>query len=235
MIKIIVTLMLALTICTGQAASDTLKTAQQITANKNTETFIFGKIQKFTPWTKGKGANHMFWDWELVVNDNEAFPLIAKDSPLLNLARFENQNVLVSGKIFYGIIIGSERGQNMTGYRIDAEEVSLLTGLNDTSSSNEDIGLYHNQITYIEGTVIEYIPPRDNSKHGDEKIWSWELKLPDGSTYPLTEKNEWIGMDKFIGKSVIVKGKVHHGIIFGYDNTANIRGTRIDAEEVYLK
>jgi hypothetical protein len=218
-----------------QTNTDTLKTAEQITATKNTEAFILGKIQKFTPWTKGKGANHMFWNWELVVNDNEAFPLIAKDSLLLKLAKFENKNVLVSGRVFYGIIIGSELGQNMTGYRIDAEYVSLLTGLTDTSRSGDGIRLYHNQITYIEGTVISYEPPLDNSKLGDEKIWTWEIKLPDGSTYPLTEKNEWIGMDKYIGKNVIVKGKVHYGIIFGYENTANLRGTRIDAEEVYLK
>lgn len=218
-----------------QTNTDTLKTAEQITANKNTEALMLGKIQKFTPWTKGKGANHMFWNWELVVNDNEAFPLIAKDSSLLNLAKFENKNVLVSGKVYYGIIVGSELGQNMTGYRIDAEYVSLLTGLNDTSRSGDEIQLYHNQITYVEGTVIAYEPPHDNSKLGDEKIWSWELKLPDGSAYPLTEKNEWIGMDKYIGKNVIVKCKVHYGIIFGYENTANMRGTRIDAEEVYLK
>lgn len=108
-------------------------------------------------------------------------------------------------------------------------------GAMDTCRSYKDLESHQNQDAFIEGKIIEYVPPYDNSKLGDEKIWDWEIVLPDKYTYPLISRDPTLDVNSFIGKQVIVKGKVFYGIIFGEENTANMRGTRIDAIEIYLK
>lgn len=105
----------------------------------------------------------------------------------------------------------------------------------DTCRSYQDLEAHQNQTAFVEGKIIEYVPPRDSSKLGDEKIWDWELVLPDNYKYPLTAKVPSLDVNSFIGKNVIVKAFIKFGIIFGYENTANIQGYRIDAEEIYLK
>jgi hypothetical protein len=105
----------------------------------------------------------------------------------------------------------------------------------DTCRSYTDLEAHQNQTTLVEGRIIEYVPPRDSSKLGDEKIWDWELVLPDNYKYPLTAKAPALDVNSFIGKNVIVRAFIKYGIIFGYENTANIQGYRIDAEEIYLK
>lgn len=105
----------------------------------------------------------------------------------------------------------------------------------DTCRSYLDLEAHQNQNAFVEGKIIEYVPPRDSSKLGDEKIWDWELVLPDKYSYPLIAKDAPLDVNSFIGKNVIVKGKVFYGIIFGRENTANMQGYRIDAEEIYLK
>jgi hypothetical protein len=105
----------------------------------------------------------------------------------------------------------------------------------DTCRSYKELESHQNQDAFIEGKLIEYVPPHDNSKLGDEKIWDWEIVLPDKNTYPLVFKDPTLDISSFTGKNVIVKGKVFYGIIFGEENTANMRGYRIDAMEINLK
>jgi len=245
MVTAILSLMLFFTSCTKTtekpqkqvetlSAQDTLLTANDVESHKNQEAFLKGRIQKFTPWTKGKGANHMFWDWEIVLYGGGTYPMISKDSAI-DIGKFENKNVIIQAKVFYGIVIGSEEGQNATGYRIDAENIFSDASLMDTCRTYQDLESHQNQDAFTEGKIIEYIPPHDNSKLGDEKIWDWEIVLSDKYKYPLISKNASLDVNNFIGKNVIVKGKVFSGIIFGEENTANISGIRIDAEEIYLK
>lgn len=104
----------------------------------------------------------------------------------------------------------------------------------DTCRVWADIESHWNKDAYVIGKIIEYVPPHDNSKLGDEKIWDWEIIISDNHTIPLTAKNKSLDVNSFIGKNVIVKAYVLYGIIFGRENTANIQGTRIDAEEIYL-
>jgi hypothetical protein len=95
-----------------------------LVANKNKDAIVEGLLQKYTPTKAGKGANYMFWDWEIVLKDGGAVPL-KKVSNGADYGHFENKNVKIKGKIFYGIVIGSknEKAQNASGFRIDPEEV----------------------------------------------------------------------------------------------------------------
>lgn len=104
----------------------------------------------------------------------------------------------------------------------------------DTCRVWADIKSHRNKDAYITGKIIEYVPPHDSSKLGDEKIWDWEILTADNYTIPLTAKNKSLDVNSFIGKNVIVTGFILYGIIFGRENTANMRGTRIDAEKIYL-
>jgi hypothetical protein len=104
----------------------------------------------------------------------------------------------------------------------------------DTCRLWDDIESHWNKDAYITGRIIEYVPPHDNSKLGDEKIWDWELVTIDNYSIPLISKNKNLDVNIFIGKNVIVKSFIKYGIIFGTENTANIQGTRIDAQEIYF-
>jgi hypothetical protein len=90
--------------------------------NKNKNAIISGLFRKYTPNNSGKGKNHMFWDWEILLDDGVAVPVISTNKNL-NLALFENKNVQIDGLVFHGIIIGCKEGQNATGFRIDAENI----------------------------------------------------------------------------------------------------------------
>jgi hypothetical protein len=93
-----------------------------IEQNKNKDATIIGVFQKFTPNISGKGANHMFWNWELLLKDGFSVP-IKNTNHTTDYQRFEGKNVQIKGKIFYGIVIGSAEGQNATGFRIDPVEI----------------------------------------------------------------------------------------------------------------
>jgi hypothetical protein len=219
---------------------DTVTNTAELESNKNTKAYLTGRFQKFTPWKEGKGANHMFWDWEIVLTGGGSYPVITKSS-VIQLSDYENKNVLIYGNIFHGIIIGDSdpNHQSMTGFRIDAENIIILAqtipypGL-DTCRTWSDIESHYNMYAYVQGKIIEYVPPRDHSKIGDYKIWNWELITADNYSIPLTAKNPALDINSFIGKNVIMKAYILNGIIFGEENTANIRGTRIDAEEISL-
>lgn len=222
------------------AQSDTITTNQGIESHKNEHAYIKGRFQKFTPWTEGKGANHMFWDWGIALPGGGSYPVITK-STVIDLSNYENKDVLIYGKVFFGIIIGDSNPghQSASGYRIDVERIHVLSpgftqGTLDTCRLWKDIESHWNMNAYVEGKIIEYLPPHDNSKLGDEKIWQWELVTADNYSIPITAKNSALDISSYIGKNVIVKAYIQYGIIFGRENTANIVGTRIDAEEIYL-
>lgn len=86
--------------------------------NKNKGAIVKGVFQKYTPNKTGKGANHMFWDWELVLADSNSVPVESTYNEI-NYKYFEGKKVAIKGTIFYGIVIGSAEGQNATGFRID--------------------------------------------------------------------------------------------------------------------
>ncbi|WP_062061399.1 hypothetical protein [Aquimarina longa] len=90
--------------------------------NKNKHATVKGKLRAFTPNKQGKGAGHMFWDWEILIADDVAIPVISKNEKL-DLSVYNNKNVLIESSIFYGIVIGDPEGQNATGYRIDAYSI----------------------------------------------------------------------------------------------------------------
>jgi hypothetical protein len=220
---------------------DTITTSAGIELNKHTNAWLKGRFQKFTPWKEGKGANHMFWNWEIVLSDNSRYPVVPVNSDM-SFRDFEDKDVLVYGKVFHGIIIGDSNPdhQSMTGYRIDAHNVIILAetrphpGTLDTCRTWNEIESHYNMYAYVQGKIIEYVPPRDHSKIGDYKIWDWELVTADNYSIPLTAKNSALDINSFMGKNVTVKAYILNGIIFGEENTANIRGTRIDAEEISI-
>jgi hypothetical protein len=99
--------------------------------NKNSKGIIEGVLRKYTPNKVGKGANQMFWDWELLLADSIAIPVV-DENKTIEMSSFENRNVSIYGNIFYGVIIGGssnieEQEQSASGYRIDA--ISLQTKL----------------------------------------------------------------------------------------------------------
>jgi hypothetical protein len=104
-----------------------VKTWVAVEESKNKKVLVYGKLQAFTPVKTGKGAGYMFWDYEILLNDSTAIPVIAK-AKFLNLEKFITKNVVIEGKIFYGIIIGSDNPneQSATGYRIDAEKIQEI-------------------------------------------------------------------------------------------------------------
>lgn len=93
--------------------------------NKNQMAVISGIFQKYTPNTSGKGANHMYWDWEIMLSDSLSVP-VKSTYQEINYKAFEGKKVLIKGTVFYGIIIGTSGGQNATGFRIDPIEIEEI-------------------------------------------------------------------------------------------------------------
>jgi hypothetical protein len=251
MITLFISFILMFATCSKQADKelinrvilDTCRTVTDIQVNKDKDVVIIGRLQKFTPWEKGKGAGHMFWDWEIAFPLGGAYPLIAKTQmgAPINFAEFENKNVIVHGTVFFGIIIGDSNPehQSATGYRIDADRIEIDPNTPmpplDTCWIWDDIEQHRNRDSFVAGKLIEYIPPHDNSKLGDEKIWDYELQLADGYTIPLTDiSKNGLELAGFTGRDVFVKAYILYGIIFGSENTANMVGTRIDARGIYV-
>jgi hypothetical protein len=98
------------------------KTWDCLEKNKNKYAIITGTFRKYTPNTTGKGANYMYWDWELLLTDGFAVPVKNGDAKM-NYKSFEGKKVLVRGAIFYGIVIGNGEEQSATGFRIDPVEI----------------------------------------------------------------------------------------------------------------
>ncbi len=96
---------------------------EEIEKNKGKIVLINTYLRKFTPWKKGKGRGDKFWKYEIVLNNRVSIPatMINKNfdpSPYLN------KIISMKAKIFYGFIVGDEKGQSMTGYRIDVYDIN---------------------------------------------------------------------------------------------------------------
>lgn len=72
--------------------------------NKNSDAIIKGVFRKYTPNKTGKGANYMFWDWEVLLTDGYAVPVKSTNNEI-NYKYFEDKNVLIRGTIFYGLYL----------------------------------------------------------------------------------------------------------------------------------
>ena len=197
MITLLISLMLVFTSCTYSAVKQVTQTVYNDTCRsmadaqnlKNKDAVIYGKLQKFTPSEEGKGSGHMFWQWEIVFSDGGSIPVVSKDKSDGEIIIFDehaNQNVIIYGKVFFGIIIGdSDPGhQSASGYRIDAKGIINIANTKqsvniDTCWIYPDIEAHPNMEAIVAGKLIEYVPPYDNSKLGDEKIWDYELMMQD--------------------------------------------------------
>ena len=90
--------------------------------NKNKEAVIKGVFRKYTPNKTGKGANYMFWDWEILLSDSFSVPVKSTYNEI-NYTYFEGKKVLIKGTIFYGVVIGSSEEQCARGFRIDPVKI----------------------------------------------------------------------------------------------------------------
>lgn len=95
--------------------------------NKNSYAEITGIFKKYSPNQQGKGANIMYWDWELLMSDGYAVP-ISTSNKKINYLNFNGKNVCLKGFIYNGIIIksNSPNGQQATGFRLDPIEIILI-------------------------------------------------------------------------------------------------------------
>lgn len=105
----------------------TCNTWECLEKNSNKDASIKGVFRKYTPEKKGKGAGHMFWEWEILLSDGNAVP-VSGSNKMIKYKNFEGKKVTIKGLIFYGIIIGSDNPneQSATGYRIDAVEINKV-------------------------------------------------------------------------------------------------------------
>lgn len=250
MISLLISLMLVFTSCTNSAPkqfsqtvyNDTCRSMTDAENLKNKKAVIFGKLKKFTPLKEGKGRGHMFRQWEIVFPGGGRIPVVNKDksdSESIVFDEYANQNVIIYGKVFFGIIIGDSdpSHQSATGYRIDADGIANITNTKQSANIDTcwiylDIQAHPNLEAIVAGKLIEYVPPYDNSKLGDEKIWDYKLLMQDGYSVPL-DKSSDINLESFKNKDVFIKAFVKYGIIFGDTNTANMQGYRIDPVEIY--
>jgi hypothetical protein len=248
MISLLISLMLGFTSITYSIPKqetipvyiDTCRSMTDAEKFMNTNAVICGRLQKFTPWLNGKGAGHMFWQWEIKLSDGTAIPVVNKnksDGESIVFDEYESRNVVIYGTVYYGIIIGDSdpNHQSMTGFRIDADGIDIAGNITaqDTCWLYADIEAHPNMDAIIAGKVIEFVPPGDGSKLGDEKIWDYELVTQDKYRIPI-RKDKYLNLEKLKNKDVFINGYVKYGIIFGEPNTANMQGYRIDPLEISL-
>ncbi|MBZ0201455.1 MAG: hypothetical protein K8I03_00405 [Ignavibacteria bacterium] len=227
----------------GDLQADTCRSMKNARKLKNKSAVILGKLQKYTPIKAGKGQGRMFWQWEVSLQGGGRIPVVSKDKSdgeSIVFDEYENLDVVIYGSIFYGIVIGDSdpNHQSATGYRIDADGIRLAeesdrkTAL-DTCWIYLDIQEHLNVEAIVAGKLIEYKPPHDGSKLGDEKIWDYELQIQDGFTIPLQKTSENLELAAFIDKDIFLKAFIKYGIIFGDTNTANMEGYRLDPIALY--
>lgn len=228
--------------CISIYNSDTCRSYSDAERLKNTPAIIIGRLQKFTPWEKGKGAGHMFWQYEIKLDDSTAIPVVNKDKSdgeSIPFDEYLNSDVIIYGTVYYGIIIGDSNPehQSMTGFRIDADGIDFMPGYEPQASIDTcrifiDLEANANKKIFASGKLLKYVPPRDGSKLGDEKIWDYVLEMPDGTILPLKRTGDDLEPESFINRDVFVYGFLKHGIIFGKENTANMTGYRLDPLEI---
>lgn len=228
---------------------DTLRSVSEVEAHKHSYAVILGKLQKFTPWTEGKGRNVMYWKWEIVLPEGGSFPVTShdkSDGESINFAEYEGEYVKLYAHVYYGIVIGDGNPdrQSATGYRLDATGIEIWDEgakfmmlpemQRDTCRVWGDLERNQNKEIVAAGKLIEYTPPNDGSKLGSEKIWEWELQMQDGNKIPVGKTNSSLNLESFKDKDVFIRAFLKFGIIFGDTNTANMEGYRIDPIDIEI-
>ncbi|MCP4439170.1 MAG: hypothetical protein GY810_09530 [Aureispira sp.] len=101
---------------------------EELEAQTNKEAIVTGLFQAYQPYKKGKGAGHMFWNWEIRLADDSRIPAIAADYGSIDFSKYEGKQVQATAKVFYGIVIGSPdpNMQSATGYRLDIKNIELI-------------------------------------------------------------------------------------------------------------
>lgn len=106
----------------------TCTTFQCVENHKNQEGQIQGILRAYTPNESGKGAGHMFWDYEILLSDSIAIPVVSKPDFQLDFKEFLGKKVMMKCTFYYGVVIGgtNPEAQAATGWRIDAESIVIL-------------------------------------------------------------------------------------------------------------
>lgn len=229
---------------TGQTfgSGDTCRSMTDAERLANKDAVVIGWLQKFTPWEKGKGRNHMFWKWEIEFPDGSSIPVVSMDKSDGESIVFDEYSyapVVIYGRIFLGTVIGNDDNgyQSAGGYRIDADGIDFLPGYEpqkkiDTCRIFGDIEANQNKKIIALGKPVKYKPPHDGSKLGDEKIWDYVLELSDGYTIPMKKTGDDLKPEDFLNCNVYIYGYLTYGIIFGSENTANLTGYRLDPVDI---
>jgi hypothetical protein len=108
----------------GQVGTVRCDTWECLERNTNKVATINGVFRAYTPYPAGKGANHMFWEWEVVLSDTAVVPVTCVNDTM-DCLRFEGKNVRIVGTVYFGIIVGDPKGQHLTGFRIDPMAIEL--------------------------------------------------------------------------------------------------------------
>lgn len=106
----------------------TCTTFKCIESHKNQKGQVVGTLRAYTPNEKGKGAGHMFWDYEILLKDSVAIPVIAAPRYKLDFKPFLGKQVKMACTFYYGVVIGGghPEAQAATGWRIDAENIQEI-------------------------------------------------------------------------------------------------------------
>ena len=104
----------------------TCTTYKCIENHKNQHGQVVGTLRPYTPNEKGKGAGHMFWDYEILLKDSIAIPVVVKSGHKLDLKAFLGKQVLIKCLFYYGAIIGGDtpEAQAATGWQIRAKSIN---------------------------------------------------------------------------------------------------------------
>lgn len=109
----------------GKTHYATCTTFKCIENHKNQSGQIVGQLRAYTPNKSGKGAGHMFWDYEILLSDSVAIPVIEKPRYHLDFKSFLGKTVKIKCTFYHGVVIGGDHpeAQAATGWRIDAESI----------------------------------------------------------------------------------------------------------------
>lgn len=113
----------------GEKGKDPVcQTFKCLEKHKNESGYVEGILQVYTPNKTGKGAGHMFWDYEIVLKDSTSIPVIEKPRHHLDFKAFLGKKVKMKCTFYYGVVIGGghPNAQAASGWRIDAENIQEI-------------------------------------------------------------------------------------------------------------
>lgn len=127
--KVLIIILLTLLSTSNEKGKEpTCKTYECLKNHENQKGYIEGTLRAYTPNKQGKGAGHMFWDFEILLKDSVAIPVIEKPRHHLDFNAFLGKKVKMKCTFYYGVVIGGghPQAQAATGWRIDAENIVEL-------------------------------------------------------------------------------------------------------------